>query len=149
MFLKILVCLDGSAYAEQVLPYAVTEAELHGGQLVLLRVLTVAGIVGGGDTGFTAGAIDERLRQEEADAREYLEGIARQLKGTGPAADCVVVSGPPGEAIVDYAHGNGVSLIALATRGRSGLGRLVLGSIADYVVKQAGIPVLLIKPKKA
>jgi nucleotide-binding universal stress UspA family protein len=54
-----------------------------------------------------------------------------------------------GEAIVDYAEGHEIDLIAIATHGRSGLGRLVFGSVADFVLREAGLPILVVKPKKS
>jgi len=54
-----------------------------------------------------------------------------------------------GEAIVSYANENNISLIAIATHGRSGLGRLVFGSVADFVLRETGLPILVIKPKKS
>jgi nucleotide-binding universal stress UspA family protein len=54
-----------------------------------------------------------------------------------------------GEAIVSYADENSISLIAIATHGRSGLGRLVFGRVADFVLREAGLPILVIKPKKS
>jgi nucleotide-binding universal stress UspA family protein len=55
--------------------------------------------------------------------------------------------GSPGESIVSYADENGFGLIALVTHGRSGLGRLVFGSVADFIIRRSGLPILLIKPK--
>jgi nucleotide-binding universal stress UspA family protein len=148
-FNRILVCLDGSGFAEQIIPYAATEAKLHQGAIVLLRALTTAGIIV--DTvsvGYVSSAIDDQLREDEAIARKYLEEVAEPLRADGFEVTCIIIPGPPGEAIVEYACREQVSLIAMATHGRGGLGRLVLGSIADHVVKHSGLPILLIKPKK-
>jgi len=53
----------------------------------------------------------------------------------------------PGESIVSCAVENEVGLIAIATHGRSGLRRAILGSVAGHVVREAGLPILVIKPK--
>jgi nucleotide-binding universal stress UspA family protein len=148
-FSRILVCLDGSDFAEQIIPYVTTEAKLHKGTIVLLRVLTTAGIiVDTTSVGYVSSAIDDQLREDEAIARNYLEEVAGPLRADGFEVTCIIVNGPPGEAIVEYAGREQVRLIAMVTHGRGGLGRLVLGSIADHVVKYSGLPILLIKPKK-
>jgi nucleotide-binding universal stress UspA family protein len=148
-FNKVLVCLDGSDFAEQIIPYATTEAKLHKGTIVLLRALTTAGIIV--DTvsvGYVSSAIDDQLREDEAIARNYLEEVAEPLRADGFEVACIVIHGPPGEAIVEYACREQVRLITMVTHGRGGLGRLVLGSITDHIVKHSGLPILLIKPKK-
>jgi nucleotide-binding universal stress UspA family protein len=56
--------------------------------------------------------------------------------------------GAAGQAIVEYSGSHGIELIALATHGRSGLGRVILGSVADHVIRHSDLPVLLIPPNK-
>lgn len=148
-FNRILVCLDGSDFAEQIIPYATIEAKLHQSDIVLLRALSTAGIiVDTASVGYVSSAIDDQLREDEAIARRYLEDMAEPLRADGFEVACIVIPGPPGEAIVEYACREQISLIVMVTHGRGGLGRLMLGSITDHVVKRSGLPILLIKPKK-
>ncbi len=70
------------------------------------------------------------------------------MRGMGLKAEVAIEIGSPGQKIIDYAEKNNIDLIALATHGRSGLGRAIFGSVADFVLKGSGMPVLLIKPKK-
>jgi nucleotide-binding universal stress UspA family protein len=65
----------------------------------------------------------------------------------GIDVECVVIIGNPGESIVDYANKNKVDLIAIATHGRSGIKRMIFGSVTEYVIKNSRLPILLIKPK--
>jgi len=153
---KILVCLDGSRLAEEILPYAAEEA-LHGGsKIVLLQVLTGASfVVSPGVPGVPGAPIPtrasaEQLEKEERAAEAYLESIARLLRKKRIDVEWATLPGPlVGQAIVDYARKNSIDLIAMATHGRGGLSRAVLGSIADYVLKESGLPILIIRPKKA
>ena len=86
------------------------------------------------------------LEQWRAEAQAYLDHTADRLRGLGQQADTRICIGPPAFAILDYARDHSVDLIALATHGRGGLTRMLLGSVADKVVRGASIPVLLQRP---
>jgi nucleotide-binding universal stress UspA family protein len=152
MFEKILVCLDGSDLAEQIIPYATEEALRFGNKLVLLQVVGTHGtvpVVAAGPSAYAVEAAAQQIEKEEMEAKAYLEGLAQPLRDKGLDVQCVTLRGlQVGEAIVSYAEEHGVDLIAIATHGRSGLGRLVFGSVADFVLREAGLPILVIKPKK-
>ena len=146
MFKKILVCLDGSKLAEQITPYAIDMAMAHKAKIVLFRVLPLPVAMAPGAPGMP---IESPMTPEvEAEAKDYLLGIATPLADEGVSTEVVVEQGSSaGKGIVDYANKNSVDLIAIATHGRSGLGRAVFGSVADYVLRQSGRPILLITPK--
>jgi nucleotide-binding universal stress UspA family protein len=145
MFNKILVCLDGSKLAEQILPYAEAQAIAFNSSVELLQVVMVSGK----EPPNHPATYEELLRLAEADARRYLENTAGLLKKKGIKVSCVtLVTTPVGFAIVDYAKTVGsFDLIALATHGHGGLGKLLIGSVADYVLQKSGLPILVIKPK--
>jgi len=153
MFKKILICLDGSHLAEQILPYAIEQATRFNARLLLLQVITVpstaavAAVPEAGVPTFTAPMIEEQIRAKESDAIAYLQGAAQQLRSKGLQVELAILQGVPGETIVRYAEKNEIDLIAIATHGHSGLGRLVFGSVADHVLRHSGLPVLVIKPK--
>jgi nucleotide-binding universal stress UspA family protein len=87
------------------------------------------------------------LRQVEAEARQYLERAAGPLRARGlPVQTEVVINRPAPLAILDVARARAVDLIALETHGRGGLARLVLGSVADKVLRGASTPVLVYRP---
>jgi nucleotide-binding universal stress UspA family protein len=151
MFEKILVCLDGSEIAEQILPYAAEESLRFRSQVVLLHVVPEPVIVTPGIPGApveTPGML-EQMQKEQKEASIYLEGVANQLREKGLAVEPVIMQGAAGEAIVNYANENDMGLIAIATHGRSGLGRAVFGSVADYVLRNSGLPILVIRPQEA
>jgi nucleotide-binding universal stress UspA family protein len=153
MFEKILVCLDGSELAEQILPYATEEAIHCGSRLVLLRVITGSSsmtMAAAGVPAYTTEAVTQQMESEEQETKAYLERLAQPLQQKGLRVECVTLHGLQiGEAIVSYADKNDIGLIAIATHGRSGLGRLVFGSVADFVLRESGLPILLVKPKKS
>ncbi|MDY6916996.1 MAG: universal stress protein [Chloroflexota bacterium] len=154
MFEKILVCLDGSELAEQILPYATEQALRFGSRVVLLEVVrpsttyVTPGVPGTspGMAVFTDADVDQALREWE-ESKAYLDRVARRLRRRKLRVSPVTLTGPTGPAIVAYAQENGVDLIALATHGRSGVGRLVLGSVADYVVRKSNLPILITRPQ--
>ena len=162
MFEKILVCLDGSSLAEQIIPYATEEATKFKSKLILLRVFEFSSEYpeGHGSSEWEAGMPPSHVHtpvpsasriKEEDEAKEYLESVAQPLRKKGLEVECVTVQAGRekiGEPIVRYAHNHDMGLIALATHGESGFRRMMFGSVADYVLKNSELPLLVIKPKK-
>jgi nucleotide-binding universal stress UspA family protein len=155
MFNRILVCLDGSQLAEQILPYATEEALRFKSRVVLLQVVSISttlvtpGIPGAPSVPVHGEVTLENIRREEDEARSYLEKMAKPLREKGLTVKTEVLPGPPvGDAIVSYARGNKIDLIAISTHGHSGLREAVFGSTADHVLRESGLPVLLVRPKK-
>lgn len=153
-FEKVLVPLDGSELAEAVLPYALDIAQHHNSVLILLQVVPlpsqVIGYVGTVNLAPAPppdlSAVEESLQAEVRQAEGYLSRKAAELMQKGIKAQWVVVRGRPGEAIVQSAKEQNADLIAISTHGRSGLGRMIFGSVADHVLRNSGLPVLVIKP---
>jgi nucleotide-binding universal stress UspA family protein len=152
MYKKIVVCLDGSDLAEQVLPYAAELAQRFTSELVLLRVvpepvIVTPGIPGVAGVPVVTSRMGKQVESEERQSETYLASVAeRLLKQYNLHAECVTSLGAAGKTIVEYAGANEVDLIAIATHGRSGPGRVLFGSVADYVLRQSRLPVLLIRP---
>jgi len=88
--------------------------------------------------------VDELREQAEANARRYLERTAASLRSLGMPVRSLVEGSRPATAILDVAEREQVDLIMLATHGRGGMDRLMLGSVADRVVHHSRCPVLLI-----
>ncbi|MDD5039476.1 MAG: universal stress protein [Dehalococcoidales bacterium] len=148
MYKRILVPLDGSELAECVLPHVESIAKGCGVvDVVFLRVVEPV---------FMAETYDEadinpedvkRMEtQVKANAVDYLKQVASRAKYDGTTVETKVVNGRAAESIVDYATKNGVDLIAMATHGRSGPSRWVMGSVADRVVRSGCIAVLMVTP---
>jgi nucleotide-binding universal stress UspA family protein len=143
MYKKILVPLDGSELAEVVLPHVKEIAAGYGeGKVMLLRI--VEPLPAG-----TPPAVDFEVVQKAGAkaAEEYLARMKAQLSKEGLNVEAKVLIGRPAETIIEFAQRNKVDLITLATHGRSGITRWVLGSVADRLVHSSSIPVLLIRPK--
>ncbi len=153
MFEKILVCLDGSALAEQIMPYISAESNCFG-KVILLKVVDTSainlplGVPGEPGLPIRTQAIEKRFQQEISEMPAYLEKMGQPLRDNGLKVECVVLEGIPSQAIIAYATGNDVSLIAIATHGHSGLRQVVMGSTAEYVLKHCGLPILLVTPQK-
>jgi nucleotide-binding universal stress UspA family protein len=150
MFEKILVCLDGSEYAEQILPYAENEALVHHSQLILLRIVSEPNMTVV-ESGASYREIQELAEQEQSDvqdARSYLKNTRATLRDKGISAEAVVLEASHiGKAIVNYAEKNGIGLIAIATHSRGNLVQMFIGSVAEYILRNSGLPLLMIRPK--
>ena len=83
------------------------------------------------------------------DAAEYLAPLAARLRAQGVDATCQVQRGRPAEQILAAARASHADLIAMATHGRTGLGRLLFGSVAEEVLRHAPVPVFMIRQPDA
>jgi nucleotide-binding universal stress UspA family protein len=152
MFKKILVCLDGSALAEKVLPFAIDEARQHEALLFLYRVIPEPSLVSLGLPGMPAvpvetGGMKKQVEEMEKEAEAYLAALADLIENENDiSVDFEASLGDAGPSIVEFADDNQVDLIMIATHGRSGAGRVVMGSVADHVIRHTRLPVLLIRP---
>ena len=135
MFEKVLVCLDGSPLAEEVLPYIAAERCI--GKVILVKVLAPPelnlpiGIPGETLAPVSTGARLERFQKELEEAPVYLEAKAQPLRDSGLDVETVVLQGTPSQAIIEYARDNGVTLIAIGTHGHSGFRNVTIGSTAS------------------
>lgn len=133
MFKRIFSAVDGSRSAEYVLPDAVEIARLSGSELILGYVLSDDSGLINGTSAATAQAV----------ADSYLERAVRSLTDQQVNARGVLLYGNPAREIIRYCAKNDVDAIAMTTHGRSGLRRVMLGSVADEVVRTASAPVLV------
>jgi nucleotide-binding universal stress UspA family protein len=153
MFKKIMVCLDGSDLAEQILPYALEQALHFGSTIILCRIYSEPSFTSVGIPGFPAVPVEtagmaKQATKNQLESVSYLKSLAERLQTMHKIKpEYVAVFGSPGEAIIKYAAENGVELITIATHGRGGIERALIGSVADYVVRQSRIPILLIRPR--
>jgi nucleotide-binding universal stress UspA family protein len=146
----ILVPLDGSSLAEVALQPAVLIARLWAAKISLVRIVQPV-LIGTDPALPIASTYDEQLtRLECVAAQGYLDGIANRLRNQGvEASTSVMLGGPTVETILRLAESGAVSLIALSTHGRGGMSRLVLGSVADQLIRDANVPVLVLRPDEA
>ncbi len=142
-FRHLLVTLDGSPESREILPFAKGVARASGARMTLLRVISPHFPL---SSPFTSHSSHEfqALEGEEEASREALTSEAEELRRDGFEVHVATVSGVhPPEGILDYSNGHGVDLVAMATHGRGGVARLILGSVADKVIRGGNIPVLL------
>jgi nucleotide-binding universal stress UspA family protein len=145
---EILVALDGSRRAEAALPPAATLAMLFGVKLALVRVVSPVMPFADPVRPFPAGFDEELTRLSRTAAQDYLDEVAERLTEAGvPASGAAVLGSSAFEAIQDAARVPGTGMIALATHGRGGVPRLVLGSVADKLVRGGELPVLVTRPR--
>jgi nucleotide-binding universal stress UspA family protein len=134
---RILVPLDGSTLAEAALPDALDLARQAGSTLILLRAVEAHTIVGD--------PVDAQVRVVR-EAERYLEDVAARLRGQGVAKiETSVWYGPAPPSIVDAARLRKADLVVMFSHGRSGVGRLVLGSVAESVLRASTVPILLLR----
>ncbi len=146
MFKTILVTLDGSDLAERALKPAFDIAEKFGSQVVLLRVpIGQQFVTMPSGTGVLVP--DEILEQDREEAGAYLRAIKAQWQVTLPNIRIEASPGSPPEIILGVARAQQVDLIVMSTHGRSGISRLLYGSVAESVLRGAHTPILLIPVK--
>ena len=144
MYKRILVPLDGSKVAEGVLPHAKSLAYSEGAELVLLTVAANPAM----EFMFAdPGSAQEAIFEQEEKSKQYLSEIENKLKLEGFRTSTLMRVGSVAEVILGVAEELQVDAIAMSTHGRTGPARWLLGSIAERVVHNSEIPVLLIRAK--
>ena len=165
---KILIPLDGSDFSLQIIRVVLDFFDPRDVSLILLRVaqppslpleassartLLSGSLPLSGSYETYASAVEQEYEAAEkelqavrAQLMEALQPEADHLRSLGYAVKMEVEFGDPAQRIVQYASDEGIGLIAMATHGRSGLSRLMLGSVAERVLRSASVPVLLLRP---
>ena len=142
MYKRALVPLDGSIVAEGIIPFVLEIAGPLDMEVVLLRVLLpIPPSVIEGTRHMEVENVEKRRREAE----QYLAPIAAELRAKGVRVTTMVRRGEPAEEILAGARAAGADLIAMTTHGRSGLGRLLFGSVAEAVLRRSDIPVFLMR----
>jgi nucleotide-binding universal stress UspA family protein len=146
-FETILVPLDGSELSESALAYAAEFGELFGSAYHLTRIVAYPIDVASPYLPHTVQMNQSILTDAKSAASEYLEDHADRLRKRGlRVTTSVTVGTQAGQGILAEAEAVGCDLIAMATHGRRGVGRLMLGSAADKVLRGTHVPLLLHRP---
>ena len=132
MYSKILVPLDGSQLSETILPYARTLADALKAQVELLAAIEPGTLSAKGQS------------DPQKASMNYLKGVATSFPDSR-SVSCTVEIGIPAEVIVDKASSQPDTFITMSTRGRSGIQRWLIGSVADKVLHATTNPLLLVK----
>jgi len=138
MYKHLLIPLDESEVAEAALVHAEGLAKCLDARLTLFAVLPL-----GAETRTGAEASSLQARREEL--KEYLRSRCARLVDEGVQCHASVREGDIGEEIARYAEKHEVDLIVMSTHGRTGLARWVYGSVADRVLTQTSVPVLIVR----
>jgi nucleotide-binding universal stress UspA family protein len=145
MYRSIMIPLDGSAFAEHALAVAMEIGRRDGATLRLVRVLPAPELPSRTQA---APPIDPRLDQEErALARGYLDSVAERVAHTtGLTVTRELVTGPVLRELLAAALSPKVDLIVMSTHARGGLRRMLVGSVADALIRSAPVPVIAVRP---
>ncbi len=157
MFKKILVPVDGSEFSEKAITIACDLARAMNSELYLVQAIAQLEETYILDPSINVPSERETLllphRQRIGITNpiatltaDYLTALQRRLTDQGLNVKTHVMEGSPAAAILDYATTIQPDLIVMSTHGRSGLGRWLIGSVADRVVKHGNVPVMLVRP---
>lgn len=133
---RILVPLDGSRVAEQILPHLRRLLHRHDSEVILVRAAVPPPMENGM-------LIADALLSA---ARDYLAVMSDRLRDQGVRARSVVRVGSPAGVILDVAEEEHTTMVSLATHGETGLKRLLAGSVAEGVIRRSPVPVLVVRP---
>ncbi len=145
MYKKILVPLDGSALAERAIWHAEEIARGADAEILLLQAVFVPMPVVPESALLTEGKVLEEVARNAA---EYLDRVASDLRAKGRNVRTIIDERPPADAILHTADQEQVDLIVMSTHGRSGLSRLVMGSIAESVLRHTHRTIMFVKPER-
>ncbi len=141
LFRKILIATDGSEYTKRAVDHGIDLAKSTEAKLYAIYVIDTAA--------FASIPMDaawesmyELLKQEGDEATRY---VADKSEVDGLEVERLTIEGHPAEEIIKYAEKNSVDLIVMGTLGKSGLDRFLLGSVAEKVVRNSKIPVLVVR----
>jgi nucleotide-binding universal stress UspA family protein len=144
MFQKILVPLDGSPAAEQALPLAAQLADRFAGDLLLVRVIPAAVHPPARFSMADTEVWLARHGREKQEAEAYLDQLARSPELHAVGARWLVCEGSDVPArVLETVQEHALDAIVIATRGRSGIARLLLGSVAQQIVERSPVPVVV------
>jgi nucleotide-binding universal stress UspA family protein len=141
---NVLVPLDGSSLSLAVIPHAVEVARKFGARLLLMRAVPPGAAVAHA----RAGADQEEVAEKFSDldqARRALEEIGAEVKALGVDVGTVVDQDEPARAILDTVRFHAIDLVAMTTHGRTGITRMVVGSVTESVLRDAQIPLLVVR----
>jgi nucleotide-binding universal stress UspA family protein len=145
---RILIALDGSTLSESVVEPALALGRPLDATYALLRVVNPVAVWGDMSAALAPEMAQATAARREAEARDYLSAIGWWMQERGLDVETsVVASEHPAEAILQESARLGAAFIAMATHGRHGISRLVMGSVAAGVLPRARVPLLLYRPR--
>lgn len=139
MYETILHATDGSPFSSAAAEAAVDLAAQYDATLHVVSVVEL-------DVAFSEAISEQMLKDLEKRGRQAVGEVAEQAGARGVSdVHTAVVRGAPHRAILDYADEHGADLVVVGTHGRKGLDRLLLGSVAERVLRTATVPVMVVR----
>jgi len=135
----VLVPTDGSTASEDAIEHAIDLAAKYGATLHALYV------VDAGTYSSLEAAADVVADELRAEGTEAVEAIAAQAEDAGVTAETAIETGIVHRSIVDYVDNEDIDLVVMGTHGRTGVGRFLLGSVAEKVIRTADAPVMTVR----
>jgi nucleotide-binding universal stress UspA family protein len=146
MYKHLLVTLDGTARSEAAVPHAIKVARAMGAEITLLRVVDAVAAEWSERGAMGKSQAETTIRSMFADqAQAYLERVAALIERDGIRVHTLVKQGPPARQIITSAHEVDADAIAMSTHSRRGLNRLMFGSVAEQVLHETSLPVILVR----
>jgi nucleotide-binding universal stress UspA family protein len=142
----ILVPVDGSKFAEHVLPYALGIARRTGATLHMALVHAPAEISAASYP--LADVLEVQATEDRKREAAYMAALADRMAESGVALVPALLGGHVADALAGYVEDHGIDLVAMTTHGRGGLQRAWLGSTTDGLVRRCGVPLLLVRPSE-
>ncbi|ADJ14782.1 universal stress protein [Halalkalicoccus jeotgali] len=144
MYDRILVPTDGSAGVERAIEQAAALADVHGATIHAVFVVNTASFASlPMETSWEG--VSDMLREDGEKALERVRQIADRY---GVPVETALIEGTPSKEVVRYAEAEGCDLIVMGTHGRGGIDRLLLGSVAERVVRGSPVPVLTVRVRE-
>ncbi|MCC6168573.1 MAG: universal stress protein [Caldilineaceae bacterium] len=142
---RIMVPLDGSALAEQVLPYAQWLAQTTGAKLLLLQVVDDPEVEFSNAQWPPSATSSSPHEHGVALAQEYLQAVCDRLQAVGLTCHYKVLGGIPHQSICQIAQRRRIDMVVMSTHGNSDLRRWLFGSVANHVIRGVSCPVLVVR----
>lgn len=144
-FQTVLVATDGTTDSDGAVEAALDLAHDTGARLLVLTVVpegTTEGDDEGGDRRPSTSAAED---EEITEAQERTDSVLDHAAEWGLDARSIIWEGEPGETIIAAAEAEGADLIVMGTTGRGGVGRMLMGSTSDHVIRNATVPVMVVR----
>jgi nucleotide-binding universal stress UspA family protein len=142
-FKKIMIATDGSVCSRMAANNGIELARLSGGKVYAVYVVSMEY--------FSSMAVDsdwERIHKAlEKEGREAVNYVKRAGEIEGVIVEPVLLEGHPSDELIRYAEENDMDIIVMGTLGRTGIDRLLLGSVAGNVVRHSKVPVMVVRKK--
>ena len=141
MYKKILIATDGSEPSKEAENHGLMLAKKFGASVTALYVEEIN--IPSAVVGSYLFLVEEQIEEIERAGKEIVDNVVKKGEKMGVAVTPLLVKGHPAHEIIEC--GKGYDLIAMGTLGRSGISQLLLGSVAEKVVRHASVPVLVIR----